>query len=151
MGLGLTRASYSADHTTTQESSSIDGTIWQVAPTAIIDVWRSTDHRTRANVVASVGLGKASFSYDSETCETVRGDIRTCSADEKQTASALIIPFQVGFGGDHFLSKHFALGVETGFQYAYATSVKVNGKDLSRNASMQAFYGLARFTLLMGD
>lgn len=150
LGVGLTRASYSADHTSTQESSSIDGTIWQIAPTALVDVWHSTDKRTRANVVASIGLGKGSFSYDSEVCETGYSDLRTCSANEKQTLSAFLIPIQVGFGGDHFLSRHFALGVETGFQYTFTTSIKTNGKDLSRDASMQAFYGLARFTLLIG-
>lgn len=151
MGVGLTRASYSSDHTGSQESSTIDGTIFQLTPTAIIDVWHSADRRTRANVVASIGLGRGSFSYDSETCRTSTAGVRTCTGSQEQTAAVLLIPVQVGFGADHFLSRNLALGVETGFQYALATSIEVNGQDLSRNLSVQAFYGLARFTLLIGD
>jgi len=150
-GLGLTRASYSVDHTDTQESSSIDGTIFQITPTAIVDVWRSADKQTRANVVASVGLGRGSFTYNSETCSSSTAKVRACTPNREQSASAILVPLQLGFGGDHFLSRHFGLGVEAGLQYTFATSIKMDGQDLSRSLSMQAFYGLARFTILIGE
>jgi hypothetical protein len=150
-GLGLTRASYSADHTNTQESASIDGTIFQISPTAIIDVWHSADNQTRANAVVSVGLGKGWYTYNSETCNTSTAKVRVCTPNQEQSASAILVPFQLGFGGDHFLNRHFALGVEAGFQYTLATSVKMNSQDLSMSLSMQAFYGLARFTMLIGE
>jgi hypothetical protein len=150
-GLGLTRVSYSVDHTDTQESSSIEGTIFQITPTAIVDVWRSADKQTRANAVVSVGLGKGSYTYNSETCDTNTAKVRVCTPNQEQSASAILVPLQLGFGGDHFLSRHFALGVEAGLQYTLATSIKMDGQDLSRSLSMQAFYGLARFTMLIGD
>ena len=150
-GLGLTRASYSVDHTDTQESSSINGTIFQITPTAIVDVWRSADKQTRANVVASVGLGRGSFTLNSETCDTSTAKVRVCTPNQEQSATAILVPLQLGFGGDHFLSRHFALGVEAGLQYTLDTSIKENGHDLSRSLSMQAFYGLARFTMLIGE
>lgn len=150
-GLGLTRASYSQDHTDTQSSSSIDGTIFQITPTAIVDVWRSADRQTRANLVASVGFGMGSYTVNSESCSTGAANVRVCTANKKQSASAILLPLQLGFGGDHFLSRHFALGVEAGLQYTLATSIKISGQDLSGNVSMQAFYGLARVTMLIGE
>ena len=150
-GLGLTRASYSVDHTETQESSSIDGTIFQITPTALVDVWRSGDRQTRANVVVSVGLGRGSFTYNSETCNTSTPNVRICTPNREQSATATLVPLQLGFGGDHFLSRHFALGVEAGLQYTLATSIKMNSQDLSRSLSMQAFYALARFAMLIGE
>src|SRR6478609_10744409 len=55
LGLGLSRIGVNSGG----ESAAL--TLFQVAPAAIIDVWRSKDGRARANVVASAGIARASL------------------------------------------------------------------------------------------
>jgi hypothetical protein len=153
LGLGLTRVGLSTD-----EDGSGSGLLFQIQPTALIDVWRSSDGRARANIIAGVGYGRASL--------TAKNSIESCTIDglgnqvctttfEENTASAGFVPVMVGFGGDYFLSRNFALGAEVGLQAAFTTGIEAkqgsvtNSIDASGN--MQLAYGAVRATFVLGE
>jgi hypothetical protein len=158
VGFGLTRAGLSAD--LNGNNSSTTGTLFAVTPTVILDVWRSADQRTRANLVGSIGYGRASLTSKSHDCYPYYNGTTTVQqcTDSESKSSANMIPLQLGFGGDHFLSRHFGLGAEAGLQWTLfsgveSTSQTTNGTpgpSPNRSANMQAFYGVFRFTLLLG-
>ncbi len=154
LGLGLNRIGVSTG--TDDVSGSL--MLFQIMPTAIIDVWHSADGRARANVIGGVGYGRASLSGSAttEACSTDGLGNETCSrSPEEVSASAGFVPVMLGFGGDYFLSRNFALGVEVGLQGAFVTSIdtKSNGASQSVDASgnLQLAYGALRATFVLGD
>jgi hypothetical protein len=151
LGLGLARIGVSSGGT----SQSL--TLFQVAPTAIIDVWHSKDGRARANVVASAGVARASLdgTFITSECTTVNGN-ETCSETSTDgSASATLIPVMLGFGGDYYLSRNFALGGEFGLQGLFLASAKTTSGDTSKSVDAsgngQFAYGALRATFVMGD
>jgi hypothetical protein len=150
VGFGLTRASV----TTSSDGDSTSGTLFQVSPTIIVDIWRSRNQLTRANLVGSVGYGQASITstYESEVCSTNSAGVQTCTTRETESkSSATLIPVQIGLGGDHFLGRNFGIGAEAGQQMLFASGLEANGRSVDGSASTQAVYGLLRMTLLIGD
>lgn len=153
LGLGLTRAGISAG-----DDASGSLTLFQIMPTALVDVWSSRDGRTRANVIGGVGYGRASLeaTSTSQDCVTPVGGTTTCTTEtDEAKASAGFVPLMVGFGGDHFLSRSFALGAEIGLQGAFTTGIDntSGGESRSVDASgnLQLAYGALRATLVLGD
>lgn len=153
LGLGLTRIGFSSEGDT---SGSV--MLFQIQPTALIDVWRSSDGRARANIVGGVGYGRASLNAKTsfESCSTDGLGNETCTTDlEDATASAGFVPVMIGFGGDYFLSRNFAIGAEVGLQAAFVTGIETsegavtNKVDASGN--MQLAYGALRATFVLGD
>jgi hypothetical protein len=153
LGLGLTRVGLSTD-----ENGSGSGLLFQIQPTALIDVWKSSDGRARANVIAGVGYGRASL--------TVKNSVQDCTFDpvgnevcttnfEENTASAGFVPVMVGFGGDYFLGRNFALGAEVGLQAAFTTGIEAKQGSVTNNidasGNMQLAYGALRATFVLGD
>jgi hypothetical protein len=155
VGLGLTRLGLSSKESGSDSASVV---LFQIVPTAMVDVWHSADGRARADLVGGIGYQRASFSSttDSQTCtlDSTGRSICTTKAN-KSSAGATLIPVMVGIGGDYFLSRNFAIGAEGGFQASFLTGVdsESNGVTRSIDASgdMELAYGVIRATLVLGD
>lgn len=153
LGLGLTRLGVSSGDT------SVALTMYQIAPTVLFDVWQSTDGRARANLIGSVGYGRASYdvSDDTQSCfYDPNTGVDDCTTEHsKSTGGATLIPVTLGFGGDYFLNRNFALGAEAGFQGTFVTGVdsKSNGasENVDAGADSEAMYGVIRATLVLGN
>jgi hypothetical protein len=153
LGLGFNRVGLSAG-----SGGSGSLTLFQVMPTALIDVWRSRDGRARANLIGGIGYGRGSLSGTGTTrsCVTDALGNETCTTrSEEIGASASFVPFMVGFGGDYFLSRNFALGAELGVQAAFTAGIATNDNGVSRgvdaSGNMQLAYGALRATFVLGD
>jgi hypothetical protein len=155
--LGLTRVGISATPEGEPENSA-SVMLYQLVPTAVFDVWRSADGRARANLIGGVGFGRASIS--------AKGSVEECTNDgtgnevctntaREQKFGASFVPVMLGLGGDYFLSRNFALGLEGGFQGVFVTGVdsEKDGAqaDIAASANMQLAYGVLRATLVLGD
>ena len=152
LGFGLTRVGINASG----DSASL--TLLQVAPTATIDVWHSADGRARANFIGSVGYARASLSATGTTqsCTVSGTGVETCTSKPLEgTASATLIPVMLGFGGDYFLSRNFALGAEFGLQALFLADAGVSSGSSSQKvdagANAQFAYGALRATFVLGD
>ena len=152
LGLGLTRVGLDSGG----QSASV--TLFQLAPTAIIDVWHSADGRARANVIGSVGYARASLdaTTTSTNCVTNAAGVETCTnSTQDNSASATLIPVMLGFGGDYFLSRNFALGAELGVQALFLAGANVDAGSSSRSVdaggNAQFGYGALRATFVLGD
>jgi hypothetical protein len=155
--LGLTRVGLSSTPSGEPETSA-SVTLYQIVPTAMFDFWRSADGRARANVLAGVGYGRASVSVtgSTEDCIVDGSGNQVCTdTREEQKVGAGFIPVMLGVGGDYFLSRNFALGLEGGFQGLFVTGIdrEADGTntDISASANMQLAYGAIRATLVLGD
>jgi len=153
LGLGLTRVGVSAGN---DGSGSL--MLFQVMPTALVDVWSSRDGRTRANVIGGIGYGRGSLEVTdtSQDCISAVGGGTTCTTTTEQgKASIGFVPVMIGLGGDHFLSRNFALGAEVGLQAAFTTGLSStsNGvtRDVDGSGNLQLAYGALRATLVIGD
>jgi hypothetical protein len=153
LGLGLTRVGVSAG---SDGSGSL--TLFQVMPTAIIDVWRSKDGRARANLIGGVGYGRGSLDVTtiSRSCNIDAMGVQTCTNSEQNgNASAGFVPVMLGFGGDYYLSRNFALGAEVGLQGAFTTGLNAteNGstQNIDASGNLQLAYGALRATFVLGD
>jgi len=152
LGLGLTRIGVNGGG----DSGSL--TLFQIAPTATVDVWHSADGRARANLIGSIGYGKASLSATThfQNCSIDGLGNETCTSSSQDTnASASLIPVMLGFGGDYFLSRNFALGAEFGLQAVFLAGLSSGsgGSSTSVDAggNAQFGYGALRATLVLGD
>ena len=153
VGFGLTRVGLSAG-----SDGSASLTLFQLMPTAMVDVWRSRDGRTRANLIGGAGYGRGSLEVtdSSQDCGTPVGGSTTCTTSSSQgNVSAGFVPLMLGFGGDHFLSRNFALGAEVGLQAAFTTGIDSTSNGASRSVdaagNLQLAYGALRATLVLGD
>jgi hypothetical protein len=95
-------------------------TLFQIGPTVLADVWRSRDGTTRANITAGIGFGRVTLATTNEFVDFLNGEIL---ADTTREAGGLI-GFHLGFGGDHFLTRHFGIGAEAGYQGTAAVNLK---------------------------
>jgi hypothetical protein len=61
----------------------------------------------------------------------------------------------LGFGGDYYLSRNFALGAEVGLQAAVTTGINVESdgtsRDIDASGNLQLAYGALRATFVLGD
>ena len=153
LGLGFNRIGVSAG---SDGSGSL--TLFQVMPTALIDVWRSRDGRARANLIGGVGYGRGSLSGTgtSQSCVTDALGNQTCTTrNEEIGASASFVPLMVSFGGDYYLSRNFALGAELGLQAAFTAGIDTTDNGASRgvdaSGNLQLAYGALRATFVLGD
>jgi len=152
LGLGLNRLGLN----TGGDSATL--TLFQVAPTAIIDVWRSKDGRARANLLASVGYARASLdaTVTSTECSVDFNGNQSCKdSTSDDSASASLIPVTLGFGGDYFLGRNFALGAEFGLQALFLASANTSSEGTSKSVdaggNAQFAYGALRATFVLGD
>ena len=153
LGLGLTRIGFSAGN-----DGSGSATLFQIMPTALIDVWHSSDGRARANLIGGIGYGRASLSVTDtgQDCTFDNLGNQTCTTNSnEQTVSAGFVPVMLGFGGDYFLARNFALGAEVGLQGAFSTGINSESNNVSRSVegsgNLQLAYGAMRATFVLGD
>jgi hypothetical protein len=125
--LGVMGGSIEAD------GEEISAQIVQIVPTGYWDFWRSRDGRARMNLVFGLGIGRANLQI---------GD------DE---FSASFVPALLGVGGDYYLHRNFAIGVEVGAQVPLLSKVEEDGEDLDISGNLQSIHGLVRFTFIAGD
>lgn len=152
LGLGLNRIGFSSGG----DSGSV--TLFQFMPTALVDVWHSRDGRARANLIGGVGYGRASVSgtETSRNCsfDAVGNETCTTSEDDFSTGAGFV-PVMLGFGGDYFLGRNFALGAEVGLQAAFTTGIDSKSGSSSRSidgaGNLQMAYGALRATVVIGD
>jgi hypothetical protein len=154
LGLGLNRIGVSS----APDNVSASLTMFQIMPTAIVDVWHSADGRAHANLVGGVGYGRASVSGTTNTQNCVADGLgnETCTNSPKDfSAGAGFVPFMVGFGGDYYLSRNFALGAEFGLQGAFITGIDSKSGTASRSVdasgNLQLAYSALRATFVLGD
>lgn len=152
LGLSLNRIGVSSG----DESASV--TLFQFMPTALVDVWRSKDGRARANLIGGVGYGRASIGGTDTSQECVFDAVgnQTCTTSEEEfSTGAGFVPVMLGFGGDYFLGRNFALGAEVGLQAAFTTGVDSKSGGTSRSldgaGNLQMAYGALRATFVLGD
>lgn len=153
LGLGLNRLGGS-----TPEDGSASLLLFQVMPTALVDVWRSADGRARANLLGGIGYGRGSLSgtQSTQTCSVDGFGNETCTtSNEDFSASAGFVPIMLGFGGDYFLSRNFALGAEVGLQGAFTTGLETKSgattQTVDASGNLQLAYGALRATFVLGD
>lgn len=153
LGLGLTRVGVSAGN---DGSGSV--TLFQVMPTALVDVWHSRDGRARANLIGGIGYGRGSFDVKatSQDCVTPVGGTQSCTTNTDEAKGSIgYLPFMLGFGGDYYLSRNFALGAEIGLQAAFTTGLDTsqNGvtRDIDGSGNLQLAYGALRASFVLGD
>jgi hypothetical protein len=120
------------DDTTTNSFS-----IVQLIPMVYWDFWQSRDGKARMNLVGGIGIGKASLKSEEGGMEN--------------EASAEFVPLLAGIGGDYYMHKNFALGVEISAQLPVLTKVEDNGADVGVKAATQSIHGMIRFTFIKGD
>jgi hypothetical protein len=152
LGLGLTRIGVSS----AGDSASV--TLLQIAPTVTVDVWHSADGRARANLVGSVGYARASAAVTgtSQSCSTDGLGNQTCTnTSVDSNVGASIVPVMIGFGGDYYLSRNFALGAEFGLQAMFlvglSSSSGSSSNSVDAGANAQFAYGALRATFVLGD
>jgi hypothetical protein len=156
VGLGLSRLGVSSKQS---GSTSASVSLFQIVPTAMIDVWHSVDGRARANLIGGVGYERGSISAttDSQNCSfnSTTGMTTCTTSSNKSTVGATLIPVMLGVGGDYFFSRNFAIGAEGGFQAAFLTGVDTESNGSSRSVDttgdMEFAYGVIRATLVLGD
>ncbi len=129
-GVGFTAASVSDEDSFTNSSSKQESnlTTFQLGPSGWLDIWHSEDNRTSAHLAATVSIGRFSVS---EKDEFSFGGQPTEVNESK--ASGTLFGIRVGFGGEHFLHEHFALGFEAGFQGVFVRDIE---DDVSSNQSI---------------
>ena len=152
VGLGINRIGGSSG----DDSASL--MLFQIMPTVLVDVWHSKDGRARANLIGGVGYGRGSISVttSSRDCSFDALGNEVCSTNKRDsTASAGFVPVMLGFGGDYFLGRNFALGAEVGLQGAFTTGIDAgsggSSQSLDGAANLQLAYGALRATFVLGD
>jgi len=153
LGLSLNRIGASAG-----ADASASVVLFQIMPTALIDVWHSADGRARANLIGGIGYGHASLNVTATTQSCVldsAGNQNCTNRPQDQTAGVGFVPVMLGFGGDYFLARNFALGAEIGLQAAFTTGLQTSSASGSTSptgsGNLQLAYGALRATFVLGD
>ncbi len=148
LGLGILRASVSQTDSPGGGTSSKDetsATLVQLGPTVILEIWRSTDARTRGNFSGGVSVGRVSASDRSEFTDPSG----TTVTESKATGT--LLGLHAALGGDYFLSPNFALGAEAGVQGSFGVDLKAEGTTgESFGLSAAGTYAAVRVTLVFG-
>ncbi len=123
-GAGLTMLNQSDEDSFTGGTSKgeLSLTMFQVGPSAWLDIWQSEDGRTAGSIVTTVSIGRLSASDKDEFTPT--GGQPQIN-EVKSTGTLLGV--RLGLGGNHFLHRHFALGMEAGLQLLTAFGIEEEG------------------------
>jgi hypothetical protein len=105
-------------------------------PMIYIDIWQSADRRARLNLVGGIGVGQ--------------GKVTSTSGGTTTESKASFVPLLAAIGGDYYLHKNFALGVEAGLELPVLTKVEDNGTDQNLKGGFQSLHGMFRVTFVTG-
>ena len=139
--VGLTGGKLSTDNGAGSTSSE-SVLLLQIVPMIYDDIWQSIDGRARLDLVAGIGYGRGSV-----TSENNDGMGNTTSTD----STATILPIILGVGGDYYLHRNFAIGVEFGADIPVLLSVQSDGMDQHLSGALESARGLIRFTFVTGN
>lgn len=128
--LGVTAGKLESDTTTDSFS------LVTLVPMLTFDIWQSTDKRARLNLVGGLGIGQ--------------GKLTSNSGGTVSEQKASYVYVLAGIGGDYYLHKNFALGVEAGLDLPALTKVEDNGTDQQLKGSLQSLHGIFRVTFVTG-
>jgi hypothetical protein len=112
--------------------------LYSIMPTVSDDLWLSDDGRARLNITVGIGFGKGSV----ESTDTAGGG--TSQTD------LTYLPTLIGVGGDYYLHRNFALGVEVASEIPVILSVTDNGMDRMESGFADAIHGIVRVTFIAG-
>ena len=115
-------------------------TLFQIGPDVLWNVWNSADQRTLGNVVLGATIGKLSAKVE----DTFNG---TVTNEDK--VSGTLYGLRAGLGGEHFFDRHFAIGVEGGFQANFATGIEEEGATRTIGVAANGAYGALRVTVVL--
>lgn len=120
-GVGVVRFNITDKNTFGAQTTTdkLTGTLFQIGPSALIDVWRSSDGRVRGNVALGASVGRLSITDRSEFVD-FNGAVQRF--EDKTTGTLLSV--NAGVGGDYFLHRHFALGLEVGLRGTMALGIE---------------------------
>lgn len=104
------------------------------------DAWTSADGRARLNLVGGLGFGTG----------TITDQPAPGGGGTTQEVTATFIPVLAGIGGDYYLHRNFALGVEAGAEVPILTSVEEDGMEILSGGAM-ALRGMIRITFVTGE
>ena len=136
--IGLVAGKFEQDDSGGGGGTSTDSfSVLSLMPMVYFDVWQSRDKRARFNLVGGIGIGK--------------GKLTSESGGMKSESSATFIPILVGVGGDYYLHRNFALGVEAGISAPLLTKVEDNGMNQNVKGGYESARGMLRFTFILGD
>jgi len=148
VGLGFTRASENDEDEWgigSRSEEKLTATLFQAGPEFLLDMWRSSDGRTRGNIGGGVSVGRVSIveeSMDTYSGQTQRSESRS---------SGTLVTVRLGVGGDHFLDRHFALGLEAGVRATVALDIQEKGVPGNRiGFSAAGTYAALRAQVVFG-
>lgn len=142
VGFITARASDKDEFTGGSSEEKTTATAFQLGPAVRMELWRSPDRRTLGNLAAGLSIGRLSLT-DEDTFSDQSGTQTT-----KTESSGTLVSFHAALGGDHFLSSHFALGLEAGLQGTIAFGIEEEGNGQRLGASASGAYGGLRITLV---
>lgn len=145
VGLGFTRLRVTDrdEFNGDVSESTTTATLFQIGPDILVRIWESQDRRTQGHAALGVAWGRLS---------ATDRDTFTGFPDSESEASGTLIGLRAGVGGEHFLGRNFAIGVEGGFQGTLARDIEeegVMGQTVSVNAA--GAYGALRVTVVLGS
>ena len=138
--LGLTYGKFSTDNGAGSTNSD-SFYVLQIVPMIYDDLWVSSDGRARMNVVAGLGYGRGSVTSSSNDG---MGNVTS------NTDYVSFLPIIAGVGGDYYLHRNFALGVELGAYVPVLLSVNSNGMDQRVSGGFESMRGILRATFVTG-
>lgn len=145
LGVGVSQAGYDDKYSfaDVESESKTNATLYQVAPTVWFEFWHAQDGSASGNIIASAQYGRINFKRTS----TYRSP--TSSSNYESKGNGNLFGFGLAVGGDHYLSPHFALGVEAGGQGVFASDIKTKGDTgHSSGFSSNLLYGAIRSTIV---
>jgi hypothetical protein len=138
LGVGMTVAGVSSTYVSRgqQVEDELSATMFQLGPAGSVDLWSSADGLTRGSIAAGVSLGRLSLVEDDQWVD-FHGVLRT----EQYKFTGTLLGVFVGLGGDHFLHRHFAIGVEGGVRAHFALDLAEEDTNDQVGLSANGAYG----------
>jgi hypothetical protein len=131
---------------------SISGSLIHVMPAISYDFWQSSDGRARLNFIGGIGFGVGKVTEESSFDDD--GDPATPLITSTFESSATFLPTLAGIGGDYYLHRNFAVGVEAGAQLPILLSSQSENdgvvEEIDLNAGAESLHGMIRFTFVAG-
>lgn len=142
VGLSHLRVTDRDDFGATVSEDRSSATLFQIGPDVLVSVWESPDRRTQGNVSLGATVGRLSATDESTF---------TGSPPNESKVSGTLWGLRAGLGGEHFFDRHFAIGVEGGFQTTFATGVEEEGSTTTVGVGAAGAYGALRVTVVLGS
>ena len=144
LGIGLSnlRVTDRDEFGATVSESKTTATLFQIGPDVLVRVWESQNRRTQGNLALGATIGRLSAKDE---------DSFTGSPTVESNASGTLFGLRAGLSGDHFIDRHFAIGVEGGFKATFARDVEEEGQNETLSLGASGAYAALRLTVVLGS